>query len=184
VREHRAPGLRGHRQNRQLPGGAVGRGSSSPSVERSCTRLSLPGTAQAVELCAVCWKGRGSQNQSGGGWKGPLWVTQPNPLPKQGHPEPAAQHRVQAGLEYLQRRRISPEEEGDILRGPHQKMELRNALLRAALASSSAPAALPLPVRPLVLLRWDAGFPSLLGSRQWALQGAARDPRYAAAASF
>jgi len=33
-------------------------------------------------------------------------VTQPNPLPKQGHPEQAAQHRVQAGLEYLQRRRL------------------------------------------------------------------------------
>jgi len=40
------------------------------------------------------------------GWKGPLWVTQPNPLPKQGHLEQAAQHHVQAGLEYLQRRRL------------------------------------------------------------------------------
>ena len=30
----------------------------------------------------------------------------PTPLPKQGHPEQAAQHRVQAGLEYLQRRRL------------------------------------------------------------------------------
>ena len=40
------------------------------------------------------------------GWKGPLWVTQPNPLPKQGHPEQGAQHHVQAGLEYLQRRRL------------------------------------------------------------------------------
>ena len=39
-------------------------------------------------------------------WKGPLWVTQSNPLPKQGHPEPAAQDCVQAGLEYLQRRRL------------------------------------------------------------------------------
>ena len=40
------------------------------------------------------------------GWQGPLWVTQPSPLPKQGHPEQAAQHCVQAGLEYLQRRRL------------------------------------------------------------------------------
>ena len=40
------------------------------------------------------------------GWQGPLWVTQPNPLPKQGHPEQASQHRVQVGLEYLQRRRF------------------------------------------------------------------------------
>jgi len=47
-----------------------------------------------------------TESQNGRGWKGPLWVTQPNPLPKQGHPEPAAQHRVQAGLEYLQRRRL------------------------------------------------------------------------------
>ena len=30
----------------------------------------------------------------------------PNPLPKQGHPEQAAQDLVQAGLEYLQRRRL------------------------------------------------------------------------------
>ena len=40
------------------------------------------------------------------GWQGYLWVTQSNPLPKQGHPEQAAQHRIQAGLEYLQRRRL------------------------------------------------------------------------------
>jgi len=30
----------------------------------------------------------------------------PTPLPKQGHPEQAAQDLVQAGLEYLQRRRL------------------------------------------------------------------------------
>ena len=41
-----------------------------------------------------------TESQTGQGWQGPLWVTQPNPLPKQGHPEQAAQHRVQAGLEY------------------------------------------------------------------------------------
>jgi len=46
-----------------------------------------------------------TESQNVGGWQGPLWVTQPNPLPKQGHPEQAAQHRGQAGLEYLQRRR-------------------------------------------------------------------------------
>ena len=32
--------------------------------------------------------------------------TSPAPLPKQGHPEQAAQDPVQAGLEYLQRRRL------------------------------------------------------------------------------
>ena len=40
------------------------------------------------------------ESQDGGGWQGPLWVTQSNPLPKQGHPQQAAQHRVQAGLEF------------------------------------------------------------------------------------
>jgi len=45
-----------------------------------------------------------TESQNGRGWKGPLWVTQPNPLPKQGHLQQAAQHRIQAELEYLQRR--------------------------------------------------------------------------------
>ena len=31
-----------------------------------------------------------SESQHGRGWQGPLWVTQSNPLPKQGHPEQAA----------------------------------------------------------------------------------------------
>jgi len=37
-----------------------------------------------------------------------LWGSSsgPTPLPKQGHPEQAAQDLVQAGLEYLQRRRL------------------------------------------------------------------------------
>jgi len=47
-----------------------------------------------------------TESQNGEGWKGPLWVIQSNPLPKQGHPEQAAQDRVQVGLEYLQRRRL------------------------------------------------------------------------------
>jgi len=47
-----------------------------------------------------------TESQNGGGWKGPLWVTQPNLLLKQGHPEQAAQDCGQAGLEYLQRRRL------------------------------------------------------------------------------
>ena len=46
------------------------------------------------------------KSQNHRGWQGPLWITQPNPLPKQGHPEQAAQDLVQAGLEYLQRRRL------------------------------------------------------------------------------
>ena len=47
-----------------------------------------------------------TESQHGRGWQGPLWVTQSNPLPKQDHPEQAAQDLVQAGLEYLQRRRL------------------------------------------------------------------------------
>ena len=39
-----------------------------------------------------------TESQNGRGWKGPLWVTQPNPLPKQGHPQQAAQDHIQGGL--------------------------------------------------------------------------------------
>ena len=45
-----------------------------------------------------------TESQNRRGWKGPLWVNQSNPLPKQGHLQQAAQDLVQAGLEYLQRR--------------------------------------------------------------------------------
>ena len=60
-----------------------------------------------------------NESQHGGGWQGPLWVTQPNP----GHPEQAAQHRVQAGLEYLQRRRLHslPGQPGPGLRHPQRE---------------------------------------------------------------
>ena len=65
----------------------------------------LPGRHQRAKGSGgICPTITGSQH--GRGWQGPLWVTQPNPLPKQGHPEQAAQHRVQVGLEYLQRRRL------------------------------------------------------------------------------
>jgi len=43
-----------------------------------------------------------TESQNVQGWKGPLWVTQSNPLLKQGHPEQAAQDCIQVGLEYLQ----------------------------------------------------------------------------------
>ena len=61
--------------------------------------------------------------QHGRGRQGPLWVTQPNPLPKQGHPQQAAQHRGQAGLEYLQRRRLHnlPGQPGPGLRHPQRE---------------------------------------------------------------
>jgi len=63
------------------------------------------------------------ESQQGWGWKGPLWVTQPNPLTKQGHPQQAAQHLVQAGLEYLQRRRLHslPGQPGPGVRHPQRE---------------------------------------------------------------
>jgi len=75
-----------------------------------------------------------TESQNGRGWKGPLWVTQSNPLPKQGHPEQAAQELVQVGLEYLQRRRLHnlPGQPGPVLCHPqreevlpHLQLELR-----------------------------------------------------------
>ena len=48
-----------------------------------------------------------SQNHRTVGVGRDLWgSSSPTPLPKQGHPEQAAQDLVQAGLEYLQRRRL------------------------------------------------------------------------------
>jgi len=52
------------------------------------------------------WAQNHTESQHGRGWKGPLWVTQSNPLPKQCHLQQAAEDLVQAGLEYLQRRRL------------------------------------------------------------------------------
>jgi len=48
----------------------------------------------------------------------------PNPLPKQGHPEQAAQDLVQAGLEYLQRRRLHnfPGQPVPVLRHPQREV--------------------------------------------------------------
>ena len=80
-----------------------------------------PGPASASPRSAE-YSHRITGSQHGRGWKGPLWVTQPNPLPKQGHPEQAAQDRVQEGLEYLQRRRLHslPGQPGPGLRHVHR----------------------------------------------------------------
>ena len=68
-------------------------------------------------------KSRITESQHGQGWQGPLGVTQSNPMPKQGHPAQAAQHCVQAGLEYLQRRRLHnlPGQPGPGLRHPQRE---------------------------------------------------------------
>ena len=52
-------------------------------------------------------------SQHGRGWQGPLWVTQPNPLPKQGHPEQAAQD-----LELPLESRAAPAEDPRVLLPP------------------------------------------------------------------
>ena len=72
-----------------------------------------------------------TKSQNVRGWKGPLWVTQSSPLPKQGHPEQAAQDRVQAGLEYLQRRRLHSltEQPGPGLRHPQREEVLPHVQL-------------------------------------------------------
>jgi len=64
--------------------------AGSPNL---CKALISLGEAGAALWC-LC---RDPSIPAWGGWKGPLWVTQPNPLPKQGHPEQSAQHRGQGG---------------------------------------------------------------------------------------
>ena len=74
---------------------------------------------------------RVTESENGRGWKGPLWVTQSNPWPKQGHPEQAAQDRVQVGLEYLQRRRISSPEKENKAKWGSEIGKLKRKLLLA-----------------------------------------------------
>jgi len=56
-----------------------------------------------VRLVGIFKRG---ESPNGMGWKGPLWVIQSNPLPKQDLLQQAAQDWIQTGLEYLQRGRI------------------------------------------------------------------------------
>ena len=69
------------------------------------------------------------------GLEGTSVVTQPNPLPKQGHSEQGAQHHVQAGLEYLQRRRLHslPGQPGPGLRHPQREEALPRVQLELPL---------------------------------------------------
>ena len=78
-----------------------------------------PGTiVRSTDWVVFFTSHRSPEPQPGTGWKGLLGITQPNPLPKQ-----AAQDLVQAGLEYLQRRRLhSPSGQlGPGLHHPHSK---------------------------------------------------------------
>ena len=62
------------------------------------------------------------------------------PLPKQGHPEQAAQHRVQAGLEYLQRRRLHnlPGQPVPVLHHPQSEEVLPHVQMEPPIPSSKA----------------------------------------------
>jgi len=78
-----------------------------------------------------------TESQNVRGWKGPLWVTQSNPLLKQSHPEQAAQDHIQVGLEYLQRGRLHnlPGQPG--LFAPHQlAIKMPKAKQKAALTQT------------------------------------------------
>jgi len=74
----------------------------TPCPVTSCVSV----LASDCSFFAACWLKAESQNhtesQHGRGWQGPLWVTQPNPLPKQGHPEQAAQHHVQTDFQLVE----------------------------------------------------------------------------------
>ena len=85
---------------------ALERGIKTKPQHRSRVGTRVPASPKAPTGGRNLAGGGFTESQHGRGRKGPLWVTQPNPLPKQGHPEQGAQHRVQAGLEYLQRRRL------------------------------------------------------------------------------
>ena len=76
-----------------------------------------------------------TESQNGVSWKETLWVTQPNSLLKQGHLQQDAQHRVQAGLEYLQRRRLHshPGQPGPGLRHPQREEDLPHLQLELPL---------------------------------------------------
>jgi len=52
----------------------------------SSTKLEAAGVgSEGDEFISRLFSHRITESQNGRGWKGPLWVTQSNPLPKQGH---------------------------------------------------------------------------------------------------
>jgi len=86
------------------PGGGVNGGTSVRRQRGERARRRSPRRLVFFSGCSA----PASRPRSTAGLAGTPGVTQPNPLPKQGHPEQAAQDYVQVGLEYLQRRLHSP----------------------------------------------------------------------------
>ena len=117
-----------------LSGAACGDAATPVSPRRQARQPS--GVEKGLRLPVErCGRDRIPGSQNVGGWKGPLWVTQSNPLPKQGHPQQAAQHHGQAGLEYLQRRRLHslPRQPGPGLRHPQREEVLPRVQLELPL---------------------------------------------------
>jgi len=83
----------------------VGAGGAA-ETPRAASASPTPTAPQLHPSCPCSCHQRNHRITEWWGLAGPSGVTQPSPLPKQGHPEQAAQHRGQAGLEYLQRRRL------------------------------------------------------------------------------
>ena len=83
----------------------------------------------------------------------------PSPLPKQGHPEQAAQHRVQAGLKYLQRRRLHSPSGQPVpgLRHPQREEVLPHVQLELPLLQF-----VPIAPCPVAGHHWEESGPILL----------------------
>jgi len=83
----------------------------------------------------------------------------PTPLPKQGHPEQAAQDHGQAGLEYLQRRRLPslPGQPGPGLRHPQREEVLPHLQLELPLLQF-----VPIAPCPVAGHHWKESGPVLL----------------------
>jgi len=98
-----------------------------------CQQDSIPCALAALLVVGDDHKSVESSN--GLGCKGPLKAIQSSPLPKQGHPEQAAQDHVQVGLEYLQRRRLHslPGQPGTGLRHPQREEVLPHLQLELPL---------------------------------------------------
>jgi len=152
------------------PGSPLGHTTASPALRETSPRVGwAQGWGKASVFCcarAPTPRTHGSspvtesQNPSMAGvGRDPLWVTQPNPLPKQGHPEQAAQHRVQAGLEYLQRRRLHslPGQPGPGLRHPPREEVLPRVQLELPLLQF-----VPIAPCPVTGHHWKESGPVLL----------------------
>ena len=137
------------------------RGNPWPYTVKDTTVWALSASLPYIRIhtCVHIIFTKVTESQNGRGWQGPLWLTQSNPLPKQGHPQQAAQHRVQAGLEYLQRRRLHslPGQPGPGLHHPQREEVLPQVQLELPLLQF-----VPVAPCPVAGHRWTESGPVLL----------------------